>query len=238
MKIKYIRTTTGRIHVCFQTIILYGYSFAKGYNTNTLRISCFYATFCGERKHVLLVKLFSTFTTVISRNGIIVIAWVSSPLQRQRLGSNRRGYYRGPLTGWLFNDSVIFCRLFFLGSFICFWLWGRSCGLSTTELRRVYREDFQAVIKRDICSKVDWTWRAHCMASSVAGSNYNRIFPEETPEGARLCSSHLDFKQLWQQSMPACLACSWDCCAAYCRMPWNWQEAASNVHCTYEMPRG
>jgi hypothetical protein len=27
------------------------------------------------------------------------------------------------------------------------------------------------VVERDISRKVDWTWRADCMASSVAGSN-------------------------------------------------------------------
>jgi hypothetical protein len=31
---------------------------------------------------------------------------------------------------------------------------------------------YQAVVKRDIASNVDWAWRVNCMASSVAVSNY------------------------------------------------------------------
>jgi hypothetical protein len=73
MTINCIHTTTRGAHICFQTIVLYGWNFANGYNINTLRMSSYYITFCGQTKRVLRVRVCSTSTTVTSRHGIILM---------------------------------------------------------------------------------------------------------------------------------------------------------------------
>jgi hypothetical protein len=45
-----------------------------------------------------------------------------------------------------------------------------GCGFSATELQRTVGR-CQAVVEPNISGKVDWTWRADCMASSIAGWN-------------------------------------------------------------------
>jgi hypothetical protein len=85
----------------FPDIVLYGSNFANCYDINTLRMSSFYTTFCGQMKRVLRVRACSMSTTVTSGHGIILMlyrTWVSTPLQRQRLGWYRRGHCRGPLS--------------------------------------------------------------------------------------------------------------------------------------------
>jgi hypothetical protein len=57
-------------HICFQMIVLYGCNFANDY-INTLRISSCYITFCGQRKHVFRLRVWSTSTTVACGHGII-----------------------------------------------------------------------------------------------------------------------------------------------------------------------
>jgi hypothetical protein len=51
-----------------------------------------------------------------------------------------------------------------------------------------------AVGEHDISGKVDWTSRADCVATSVAGSNFDRIFPVETPEGASVRGHSPDYR--------------------------------------------
>jgi hypothetical protein len=43
--------TTAGAHVCFQTVVLYGCSFAQGY-ADTLQMKCAHTTFCGQTKRV------------------------------------------------------------------------------------------------------------------------------------------------------------------------------------------
>jgi hypothetical protein len=84
-----------------------------------------------------------------------------------------------------------------------------------------------AVVERDISSKVDWTWRADCMASSVAGSNSDDFFPVGTPEGASLRSPSQDYRRSRGKTSSSCdngrcqhiKACSRECRAALCRLP-------------------
>jgi hypothetical protein len=46
-----------------------------------------------------------------------------------------------------------------------------------------------AVVGHDLPRKVNLTWKADCVASSLAGSNSNGFFPLGISEGARLRSS-------------------------------------------------
>jgi positive regulator of sigma E activity len=52
-----------------------------------------------------------------------------------------------------------------------------------------------AKVERDISRKMDWTWRADCMASLVAGSNSDGFFPVGIPEGASLRSPSQDYRR-------------------------------------------
>jgi hypothetical protein len=56
MTINCIHTTTRGAHICLQTIVLYGCNFANGYDINSLRMSSFYTTFCGQTKRVLRMR--------------------------------------------------------------------------------------------------------------------------------------------------------------------------------------
>jgi hypothetical protein len=48
-------------------------NFVNGYDINTLRMSSFYITFCGQTKRVLRVRVRSASTTVTSGHGIILM---------------------------------------------------------------------------------------------------------------------------------------------------------------------
>jgi hypothetical protein len=58
-----IHTTTHRAHIRFQMIILHRCNFANGYDINTLRMSSFYTTFCGQMKRVLCMTVCSMSTS-------------------------------------------------------------------------------------------------------------------------------------------------------------------------------
>jgi hypothetical protein len=64
--------TIGGAHICIQTTVLYGCYFANGY-INILRLSCFYITFCGQLKHILRLRVCSTFTIITSEHEIILM---------------------------------------------------------------------------------------------------------------------------------------------------------------------
>jgi hypothetical protein len=72
MMIYCIHTTTRVAHICFQTIVLCGCNFAKGY-INTLRMSSFYTNFCEQMKRVLRMRVCSTSTKPTSEHGIILM---------------------------------------------------------------------------------------------------------------------------------------------------------------------
>lgn len=69
-----------------------------------------------------------------------IMFMLSSMNPNTLLGCNRWGNYRGPhiccLTDWLFKDVLTLSEIFYRGSLkLLPQLWGRSCSLSTTELR-------------------------------------------------------------------------------------------------------
>jgi hypothetical protein len=62
MMISTIHAATRGAHICFQTIVHYGCSFANGHDVNTLRMSSSYATLCGQTKRVFCVRVCSAST--------------------------------------------------------------------------------------------------------------------------------------------------------------------------------
>jgi hypothetical protein len=54
---------------------------------------------------------------------------------------------------------------------------------------------YAAVVGCDISRKVDWSWIADCMTSSVAGSNSDGFLPAVTPERRRFCSPSQDYRR-------------------------------------------
>jgi hypothetical protein len=131
-------------NICFQTIVLYRCNFANRYDINTLRMSSFYTTFCGQRKRDLRVRVCSTSTAVTSGHGLILM--LSANVGIKSASASAFGLVSSGslswapicyLTCWLLNDIVIFWKLFYQGCLkMCLWLWGRGCGFSTTELQR------------------------------------------------------------------------------------------------------
>jgi hypothetical protein len=66
----YFDTTTRGVHIYFQKIALQGGNFAN-VCINTLWMNSFYTTCCGQTKNILVVRVCSTLTGVISRLRII-----------------------------------------------------------------------------------------------------------------------------------------------------------------------
>jgi hypothetical protein len=187
----------------------------------------FYTTFCGQTKRVLRVRVCSASTTVTSGHGIILM--LSANVGIKSTSASAFGLVSSgtlswaPIcywTVWLLNDIVIFWKLFYRGCLkMCLYLWGRSCGFSTTELQRTMGKTSGSGWTRHIQEgKVDWKWRADCMASSVAGSNsdgffscgdtWRSKFTQSLPGLSKI--SWQDFKQLWQRSMSSCLRRVWE----------------------------
>jgi hypothetical protein len=113
---------------------------------------------------------------------------------------------------------------------MCLYLWSRGCGFSTTELQRT-KGRCAAVAECNISRKVEWTSRTNCMVSSVAGPNSDVFFPMRTPEGSRLCTPSQDYRGYRCNTSSNCdksrcrqvTACSRECYAMQCRLPWNWR---------------
>jgi hypothetical protein len=66
MTTNYIHTTTCGARIYFQMIVLNGRNFANSYCVNTLRMSSFYVTFCGQTKEALRVRVCLSSTAVTS----------------------------------------------------------------------------------------------------------------------------------------------------------------------------
>jgi hypothetical protein len=101
MMISCIPVTTREACICFQTIILYGCTFANVYNINTLWMSSLYIAFDGQKKNVLCVRACSISTTVTSGKGLILMLPANidiSPFQHQCLGRNCWGHCHGDLS--------------------------------------------------------------------------------------------------------------------------------------------
>lgn len=58
--------------IYFQTFILYRCNFLNGYDINTVWMTSFYITSCGQTKHILHVRVCSTSTTVTSDHRMIL----------------------------------------------------------------------------------------------------------------------------------------------------------------------
>jgi hypothetical protein len=187
--------------------------YANGYDTNTLRMSSFCTTFCGQTKRVLHVRVCSTSTTVTSGHGIILM--VSANVGILSATASAFGLVSSgtlswaPIcywTGWMLNDIVIFWKLFYRGYSSC----EAEVVVSARRSSSALWGRCPAVVERDISRKVDWTWRADFIASSVAvsysdrffsyGDTWRSKFAQSLPGLSKI--SRYDFKQLWQRSMP------------------------------------
>jgi hypothetical protein len=158
MTINCIHTTTRGAHICFQTIVLYGCSFTDCYDINTLRMSSFFRTFCGQTKRVLRLRVCSTSTTVTSGHRIILMQSANVGIKSASASALGLLLSWAPicyLTGWLLNNIVIFWKRFYRGCL------GKLSGSGWT---RYIQEGGLDVGGAD------------CMASSIAGSNSDVFF--------------------------------------------------------------
>jgi hypothetical protein len=100
------------------------------------------------------------------------------------------------------------------------------------------------VVECDTSGKVDWTWRADCMASLVAGSNSDGFFPVGISEGVNLRSPSQDYLRSRGETSSSCdngrcqhvKACSRECRAAHCRLPWNGRRPLRTPIVTTQRP--
>jgi hypothetical protein len=214
--------------------------FAKGY-INTLRMGCFYKTFCGQEKYVLRTRVCSTYTTVPCRQGVILMlsANVSIALQPQRLGTLSWSSICC-VTGWLPNGIVISWELFYWGCL-------KLCLCDADVVVSAQWGRCPAVVERDISRKVAWMSRAECMASSVAGSNSDGFSSVGTPDGARLYNpppSPPDYPRSRGKVLSSChsgrcelvKACLRACREAHCSLPWTGRKLLRTPFVTTRRP--
>jgi hypothetical protein len=93
-------------HTCFQTTVLYRCNFMNGY-INTLHMSSFHITFCGEMKCVMHEGVLNIHNSHLWawKNLSAIHERVSSPLQHHS-GCNHWGHCHGPAT-WQADSSKI-----------------------------------------------------------------------------------------------------------------------------------
>jgi hypothetical protein len=130
-----IHTTTPEVHTCFQTIVLYRCNFESDY-ISTLRKSSFYITFLEQTKHVLIVRVRWTSTTVTAGHGIILMLSVNVGIKTaSAFGPESSATLSwAPVcypTGRLMNDIVIFWKVYRGCLKMCLQLCGRGWGFST-----------------------------------------------------------------------------------------------------------
>jgi hypothetical protein len=109
---------------------------------------------------------------------------------------------------------------------------------------RALRGRCAAVVERDTSRKVVSEWTADCVASPVAGSNSDGIFPVESPEGAILRSPSQDCQRCRCKTSSTChngpcqgvKECSRECLAAPCRLPGNRRTQLGTPVVNYEAP--
>jgi hypothetical protein len=100
-----------------------------------------------------------------------------------------------------------------------FWAWDSPHDVHKCGYQVHFRMNSWASIVRDIvvCTvvewnisrKVDWTWRASYLASSVSRSNFSGFCHVGTPEGECWHITWQVFRQLWQWPVWMCF-CMWD----------------------------
>jgi hypothetical protein len=74
---------------------------------HTLRMICFYTTFCGQTKHVLRVKVCSTSKKVTSGHRIILVLSANVGIMSASMSASGKWSWDSVccLTGWLLNIS-------------------------------------------------------------------------------------------------------------------------------------
>lgn len=165
-------------HIFFQTIVLYKCNFVNCYDISTLQMisSC---VFSGQRTRVLRMRVCWISATVLlgichlSANAGIKCA---SALP---LGWYRRGHCCGLLSPTLQDECLIISHFFWKRNYHgCIKMWVCQTGVvapaqpSSSSLRRIRR----SVVERDLSRELAWTWRADCVAFSVAETKSNVFF--------------------------------------------------------------
>jgi hypothetical protein len=191
---------------CFQTIILYGCNFAKGYDINTLRMSSFYSIFCGQTKRVLRI-----------------IVWPGT------VGDNAVGHYLLPdrLTAQRYRDfleTVLPGLLEDVPLAVRQKLWFQHDAAPAH-----YVEDVWQWFNSTCPGK--WIERGGLIPWPPRSPDLTPMdfFPVGTPEGASLRSPSQDCWRSRGSTSNSCdngrcqrvKACSRECRAAHCRLPWN-----------------
>jgi hypothetical protein len=113
--------------------------------------------------------------------------------QRQCLDWYRRGHCREPLSATGYAHCSTISWSYWNWSIGDAWRCASNCETEVLVWARRSSNPLRgrcvAVAWHDLSRKVNLTWKADCVASSVAGSNSNRFFTLGISEGARLCSS-------------------------------------------------
>jgi hypothetical protein len=115
----FIHTATHRVHI-FQMIVLKKvFKFVNDNDIDTLQTVSFCLIYCGQRKHVLLVRVSSTSTShlwewdnscAVCERGIRFASVSALALELSGMLSWASTCY---LPGWLLNNVVVFWKLFY-----------------------------------------------------------------------------------------------------------------------------
>jgi hypothetical protein len=171
---------------CFQTIVLWAWNFTNVCGINTLRMSSFHTTICGQTKQVLRLTVCSTSTTVTSGHGVILV-----------LSANGRIKYASKSLRSSWNCST-----------------GLLENVPPTVRKRSWYQHDGALVHyvEDVRQKLNTTYPGRWTGS---GGSIARPFRSPHPTPTDLFSrrdtyprlskiSCQDFRQLWQWSMPTC----------------------------------
>jgi hypothetical protein len=144
----------------------------------------------AERHCVSRVRVYSTSTTFSSDHRIIIVVSADVGIKLALastfgLASSRTLSWASVcyLTSWQLRNILIFLELFYRSA----WRRASSCEADVDSAQRSSSAlglwmKCLAVVERDIAMELDWTWRAYCMASSVAEPSSDRFFSFGTPE--------------------------------------------------------
>jgi len=200
MLINHIYTTACKVHICLQMIVLYTCNVLNGCNINMLWMSCFYTKFYWQ--HVLHMRVCSVSITITSGHRIIFM--LSANVGIKSTSVSAFGLVSSGTLSWAPSATwQADC------SKISWFSWNCSTGAAWKRVSSSKADDVGsaqrssralqgiclAVVECDISRKVDWTWRAECMASSVVGPNSNGLYPVGTPEGALLRSPSKNYRR-------------------------------------------
>jgi hypothetical protein len=199
MTINSVHTIIRGVHICFQTVILYGCNFVSGYDQHAA-------------DELFVHNILQTDKACFTCEGVFNVhnshLWaLDNPHAVHIHGYEVRfsisvwaGIIRDILMGaCLLSDSLTaqwYC------DFLDTVLPGLLEGMPLAVRQRLWFqhdsssmlwERCPAMVECNISRKVDWTWRTDCMASLVAGSNSDGFFNVRTPEWASLHSLFQDY---------------------------------------------